>query len=105
MPTKIYSEICGYSTSSNGEPHNRDNPNENHPNTIQSAMSKNLDVKELEMLLEPYFVQIDGTLNKLSTVCNPILPLKVDTNIIKKEMNLSYLQALELLLIVKGWSF
>jgi hypothetical protein len=29
----------------------------------------NLDVKELEMLLEPYFVQVDGTLNKLSTVC------------------------------------
>lgn len=28
-----------------------------------------LDVEELEMLLEAYFVQIDGTLNKLSTVC------------------------------------
>lgn len=30
--------------------------------------SKNLDVEELEMLLEAYFVQIDGTLNKLSTL-------------------------------------
>eukprot|EP00262_Sarcandra_glabra_P021926 TRINITY_DN9461_c0_g1_i3.p1 TRINITY_DN9461_c0_g1~~TRINITY_DN9461_c0_g1_i3.p1 ORF type:complete len:423 (+),score=77.82 TRINITY_DN9461_c0_g1_i3:76-1344(+) len=30
--------------------------------------SKHLDVEELEMLLEAYFVQIDGTLNKLSTV-------------------------------------
>lgn len=38
-------------------------------------MSKHLDVEELEMLLEAYFVQIDGTLNKLSTVCNSILPI------------------------------
>lgn len=30
---------------------------------------KHHDVEELEMLLEAYFVQIDGTLNKLSTVC------------------------------------
>lgn len=30
--------------------------------------SKNFDVEELEMLLEAYFVQIDGTLNKLSTL-------------------------------------
>uniref|UniRef100_A0A1D1XP27 Magnesium transporter n=1 Tax=Anthurium amnicola TaxID=1678845 RepID=A0A1D1XP27_9ARAE len=30
--------------------------------------SKHLDVEELEMLLEAYFVQIDGTLNQLSTV-------------------------------------
>uniref|UniRef100_A0A0R0LP86 Magnesium transporter n=1 Tax=Glycine max TaxID=3847 RepID=A0A0R0LP86_SOYBN len=34
-----------------------------------SAVTKQLDVEELEMLLEAYFVQIDGTLNKLSTVC------------------------------------
>ncbi|XP_024541338.1 magnesium transporter MRS2-3 [Selaginella moellendorffii] len=33
----------------------------NHP-------KQNLDVEELEMLLEAYFVQIDGTLNKLSTL-------------------------------------
>lgn len=38
-------------------------------------MSKHLDVEELEMLLEAYFVQIDGTLNKLSTVCNSISPI------------------------------
>ncbi|GLJ49974.1 hypothetical protein SUGI_1062840 [Cryptomeria japonica] len=30
--------------------------------------TKGLDVEELEMLLEAYFVQIDGTLNKLSTL-------------------------------------
>lgn len=38
--------------------------------TTHSAISKHLDVEELEMLLEAYFVQIDGTLNKLSTVCS-----------------------------------
>lgn len=27
-------------------------------------------IEELEMLLEAYFVQIDGTLNKLSHVCS-----------------------------------
>lgn len=37
--------------------------------TTYSATTKQLDVEELEMLLEAYFVQIDGTLNKLSTVC------------------------------------
>lgn len=36
--------------------------------TIHSAVSKHLDVEELEMLLEAYFVQIEGTLNKLSTL-------------------------------------
>lgn len=39
-----------------------------HTSTTRSAISKHLDVEELEMLLEAYFVQIDGTLNKLSTV-------------------------------------
>ncbi|XP_028788307.1 magnesium transporter MRS2-3 [Neltuma alba] len=33
-----------------------------------STITKQLDVEELEMLLEAYFVQIDGTLNKLSTL-------------------------------------
>ena len=37
--------------------------------TTHSTVTKQLDVEELEMLLEAYFVQIDGTLNKLSTVC------------------------------------
>ncbi|CAI0451290.1 unnamed protein product [Linum tenue] len=36
--------------------------------TSTTTMSKHLDVEELEMLLEAYFVQIDGTLNKLSTL-------------------------------------
>ncbi|CAN6919439.1 unnamed protein product [Brassica oleracea] len=33
-----------------------------------SGMTNKLNVQELEMLLEAYFVQIDGTLNKLSTL-------------------------------------
>ncbi|KAL8465261.1 hypothetical protein ACS0TY_034678 [Phlomoides rotata] len=33
-----------------------------------NATSKNLDVEELEMILEAYFVQIEGTLNKLSNL-------------------------------------
>ncbi|KAJ9551950.1 hypothetical protein OSB04_015995 [Centaurea solstitialis] len=33
----------------------------------RSGINKRFDVQELEMLLEAYFVQIDGTLNKLST--------------------------------------
>ena len=41
-----------------------------HTSTTYSAVTKHLDVEELEMLLEAYFVQIDGTLNKLSTVCS-----------------------------------
>ncbi|XP_044489159.1 magnesium transporter MRS2-3 [Mangifera indica] len=36
--------------------------------TTYSSIGKVLDVEELEMLLEAYFVQIDGTLNKLSTL-------------------------------------
>lgn len=40
-----------------------------HTSSTRST-SKHLDVEELEMLLEAYFVQIDGTLNKLSTVIN-----------------------------------
>ncbi|KAK1592801.1 hypothetical protein Q3G72_030582 [Acer saccharum] len=39
-----------------------------HTSTTHSAISKQLDVEELEMRLEAYFVQIDGTLNKLSTL-------------------------------------
>ena len=40
-------------------------------------------VEELEMLLEAYFVQIDGTLNKLSTVCHSTL-IMVPTKLYKK---------------------
>ncbi|KAL6270653.1 hypothetical protein ACE6H2_027564 [Prunus campanulata] len=36
--------------------------------TTTTNTSKQLDVQELEMLLEAYFVQIDGILNKLSTL-------------------------------------
>ncbi|KAJ4824327.1 Magnesium transporter MRS2-3 [Turnera subulata] len=39
-----------------------------HTSTTRSAVSKHFDIEELEMLLEAYFVQIDGTLNKLSTL-------------------------------------
>ncbi|XP_076954817.1 magnesium transporter MRS2-3-like [Bidens hawaiensis] len=39
-----------------------------HTSTTRSGHSKHLDIEELEMLLEAYFVQIDGTLNKLSTL-------------------------------------
>ncbi|ESQ53211.1 hypothetical protein EUTSA_v10027315mg [Eutrema salsugineum] len=39
-----------------------------HASPTRSAMSYKFNIKELEMLLEPYFVQIDGTLNKLSTL-------------------------------------
>ncbi|KFK39290.1 hypothetical protein AALP_AA3G225600 [Arabis alpina] len=39
-----------------------------HTSSTRSAMSNKFDVEELEMLLEAYFVQIDGTLNKLSTL-------------------------------------
>lgn len=43
---------------------------ESHRTSTSHSISKHLDVEELEMLLEAYFVQIDGTLNKLSTVRN-----------------------------------
>uniref|UniRef100_M4E0Z4 Magnesium transporter n=1 Tax=Brassica campestris TaxID=3711 RepID=M4E0Z4_BRACM len=39
-----------------------------HTSSTRSAMTNKFDVEELEMLLEAYFVQIDGTLNKLSTL-------------------------------------
>ncbi|KAK3011941.1 hypothetical protein RJ639_010519, partial [Escallonia herrerae] len=45
----------------------RDNEGIN-TSTTKTAISNRLDVQELEMLLEAYFVQIDGTLNKLSTL-------------------------------------
>lgn len=40
----------------------------NSSKSSSSGDSKHLDVEELEMLLEAYFVQIDGTLNKLSAL-------------------------------------
>lgn len=45
-----------------------------HTSSTRSITTgKTLDVEELEMLLEAYFVQIDGTLNNLSTVWKFIL--------------------------------
>uniref|UniRef100_A0A7N0ZRR3 Magnesium transporter n=1 Tax=Kalanchoe fedtschenkoi TaxID=63787 RepID=A0A7N0ZRR3_KALFE len=77
-PAEISMEING-----EGDPQMTGNPREQlfstsktlsrgshgtHTSTTRSAISKHLDVEELEMLLEAYFVQIDGTLNKLSTL-------------------------------------
>ncbi|VVA98242.1 unnamed protein product [Arabis nemorensis] len=39
-----------------------------HTSSTGSTMINKFDVEELEMLLEAYFVQIDGVLNKLSTL-------------------------------------
>ncbi|CAI0547767.1 unnamed protein product [Linum tenue] len=68
----------GHGASSSYDPDiQADIPHVHHPfsalsrtltSTTRSAMSKHLDVEELEMLLEAYFVQVDGTLNKLSAV-------------------------------------
>ncbi|KAL5100890.1 hypothetical protein RYX36_005217 [Vicia faba] len=46
----------------------RDSRGGTRASTTYSAITNKLDVEELEMLLEAYFVQIDGTLNKLSTL-------------------------------------
>lgn len=46
---------------------NRRLSNRSH-SSIQSSSTKILDVEELEMILEAYFVQIEGTLNKLSAL-------------------------------------
>ncbi|KAK6916312.1 hypothetical protein RJ641_019173 [Dillenia turbinata] len=53
-------------SSSNGK--DMDDSHGTHTSTTHSVINKQLDVEELEMLLEAYFVQIDGTLNKLSTL-------------------------------------
>jgi hypothetical protein len=73
MDAEISLEAKGCSTSYKAGTQNPDNyPHGKHTSTVPSGVDdKNLDVKELEMILEPYFVQVDGTLNKLSTVCKP----------------------------------
>lgn len=43
--------------------------NTNRRGSYRSQILTRSEVQELEMILEAYFVQIDGTLNKLSTVC------------------------------------
>jgi hypothetical protein len=72
MAAEISLEAKGCSTSYEAGTQNPGNyPHGKHTSTVPSGVDhKNLDVKELEMILEPYFVQVDGTLNKLSTVCN-----------------------------------
>ncbi|KAF2320844.1 hypothetical protein GH714_031223 [Hevea brasiliensis] len=90
IPAEVSLEAHGPSTSGEGDIHNADNPQDHlfsaphmlsrgshgtHTSTTRSAISKHLDVEELEMLLEAYFVQIDGTLNKLSTVSSLIIAL------------------------------
>ncbi|CAN6685495.1 unnamed protein product [Malus baccata var. baccata] len=76
-PTEISTEAGGDPLNFDGDPQNSDNHRhqylrrDSHVTTTSSthsAMGKVLDVEELEMLLEAYFVQIDGTLNKLSTL-------------------------------------
>ncbi|XP_062177319.1 magnesium transporter MRS2-3-like isoform X1 [Alnus glutinosa] len=70
MDAEISLEAKGCSTSYEAGTQNHDNyPHGKHTSTVPSGVDeKNLDVKELEMILEPYFVQVDGTLNKLSTL-------------------------------------
>ncbi|KAK9129716.1 hypothetical protein Sjap_010203 [Stephania japonica] len=82
LPTETSSEANDVSNTYEGDPENfviqehllgmhnvvgRDSHG-TRTSTTHSAISKLLDVEELEMLLEAYFVQIDGTLNKLSTL-------------------------------------
>ncbi|KAG7977206.1 hypothetical protein I3843_05G019500 [Carya illinoinensis] len=67
MPPEISLQTGGCSNAYKGG-YNPDNPGGNRTATIHSGGNKNLDVKELEMVLESYFVQIDGTLNKLTTL-------------------------------------
>ncbi|KAK9941850.1 hypothetical protein M0R45_007543 [Rubus argutus] len=74
-PIEISLEATGESLSLEGDIQNTDNTQDESPDThgthtssTHSVTGKDLDVEELEMLLEAYFVQIDGTLNKLSTL-------------------------------------
>ncbi|KAF7840720.1 magnesium transporter MRS2-3 [Senna tora] len=69
MPPEISLETGG--DSARFEDHHNALGRDSHgtrTSTTYSAVTKQLDVEELEMLLEAYFVQIDGTLNKLSTL-------------------------------------
>ncbi|XP_050366928.1 magnesium transporter MRS2-3 [Argentina anserina] len=69
-------DATGESLNFEGDLRNTDDPQHEsldihgtHTSSTRSVTTgKNLDVEELEMLLEAYFVQIDGTLNKLSTL-------------------------------------
>ncbi|PRQ22644.1 putative Mg2+ transporter protein, CorA-like/Zinc transport protein ZntB [Rosa chinensis] len=72
---EISLDATGESLNFEGDHRNTDNPphesldtHGTHTSSTHSVTGKTLDVEELEMLLEAYFVQIDGTLNKLSTL-------------------------------------
>ncbi|XP_062022663.1 magnesium transporter MRS2-3 [Rosa rugosa] len=72
---EISLDATGESLNFEGDHRNTDNPphesldtHGTHSSSTHSVTGKTLDVEELEMLLEAYFVQIDGTLNKLSTL-------------------------------------
>ncbi|GAB2292115.1 Magnesium transporter MRS2-3 [Dionaea muscipula] len=82
-PADLLPETNVGSARYSGDLHNKDNPHDQYfgahaslgresrgarTSTTQSAISKQVDVEELEMLLEAYFVQIDGALNKLTTL-------------------------------------
>ncbi|XP_058080357.1 magnesium transporter MRS2-3 isoform X2 [Magnolia sinica] len=80
IPAEISSEVNDVPNNYEGDLQNIDNQEHllassnmlsgdgrTHTSSTHSG-SKQLDVEELEMLLEAYFVQIDGTLNKLSTI-------------------------------------
>ncbi len=50
-----------------------------HRSTATHTVNSGLDVDELEMLLEAYFMQVDASLNKLSLVSvNSFLPSTYD---------------------------
>lgn len=68
-----------------------DDTDEQQAPSMQSSSIKSLDVEELEMILEAYFVQIEGTLNKLSAVRLLISNIKnviICTTVHRKDTNL-----------------
>jgi hypothetical protein len=77
--------------------HGTDGETTNSSNTSSSSGdSKHLDVEELEMLLEAYFVQIDGTLNKLSAVSYYFFYIKIPkmkTHFVSLASMMEYLSA------------
>ncbi|RYR66367.1 hypothetical protein Ahy_A03g012362 [Arachis hypogaea] len=73
IPPEISLEEGGAAASDDDNQHDDDRllvgvSRDSRASTTYSTTTKHLDVEELEMLLEAYFVQIDGTLNKLSTL-------------------------------------
>lgn len=63
-----------------------------HANTRCSSRSKQLHVGDLEILLEAYFIQIDGTLNKLSTLREHIDDTEDYVNIMQDDKRNQLLQ-------------